>query len=84
VSDADEVTFIRADQAEIFRLELLAEGLRDVTAQSRRYTSEPSDATWYELVRALSNVFGDADAYELLRAAEIHSNVQPRSTEGHS
>jgi hypothetical protein len=81
VSDADEVTFIKADQAEIFRLELLAEGLEEVAAQSRRYVREPSEAAWYELVRALSNVFGDADAYELLRATEIHSGVRRRSTE---
>lgn len=76
--DADEVTFIKADQAGSFRLELLAEGLRDISAQTRRYVAEPSEAAWYELVRALSNVFGDADAYELLRAAEIHSDTRRR------
>jgi hypothetical protein len=81
VSDADEVTFIKADQAEIFRLELLAEGLRAVTAQTRRYVREPSEPAWYDLVRALSNVLGDADAYELLRAADIHSAIARRSAE---
>jgi hypothetical protein len=81
VSEADEVTFIRADQAEIFRLELMAEGLGEVSAQSRRFVREPSEAAWYELVRALSNVFGDGDAYELLRAAEIHADIRRRSTE---
>lgn len=81
MSDADEVTFIKANQAETFRLELLAEGLRAVTAQTRRYVREPSEPAWYDLVRALSNVLGDADAYELLRATDIHSAIGRRSSD---
>ena len=47
-------------------------------AQSRRYLNEPSEAAWYELVRALSNAFGDAEAYDLLRATEIHAQLRGR------
>lgn len=79
MSDADEVTFIKADQADSFRLELVVEALRAVSAQSHRYVSEPSEAAWYDLVRDLSTLLGDSDAYELLRATEIHSAIGRRS-----
>jgi hypothetical protein len=77
----DKFTFVRPDQADLSWLELLAEGVGDVAAQSRRYVREPSEPAWYDLVRALSNVLGDADAYELLRAADIHSAIARRSAE---
>ena len=76
--DRGEVIFIKPDQAEQFRLELLAEAVGEVAAHTRRYLREPSDEAWYELVRALSSVFGDSDAYELLRAAKIHSDIGRR------
>jgi hypothetical protein len=78
LSERDEVIFIKPDEAESFRREWQAEALRDAMAQSRRYINEPSEAAWYELVRALSNVFGDAGAYDLLRATEIHTQLRDR------
>ena len=79
MSEVDESAFVKPDQADLTWLELLAEAVRDVSAQSRRYVQEPSEPAWYDLVRALSDVFGDADAYELLRAAEIHADIKRRS-----
>ncbi len=75
MSEADKFTFVRPDQADLTWLELLADGVREVSAQSRRYVQDPSEPAWYDLVRALSNILGDADAYQLLRAAEIHSGT---------
>jgi hypothetical protein len=74
----DKYTFVRPDQADLSWLELLAEGVDDLAAQSRRYVREPSEPAWYDLVRSLSNVLGDADAYELLRATEIHADIRRR------
>jgi hypothetical protein len=76
VSEVDESAFVRPEQADLTWLELLAESVNEVSARSRRYVREPSDPAWYELVRSLSNVLGDADAYEFLRAVEIHADIQ--------
>ena len=76
VAEVDESAFVKPDQADLTWLELLAEGVRQVNAQSRRYVQEPSESAWYDLVRALTNVHGDADTYELLRAVEIHAGIK--------
>lgn len=76
MSEVDESAFVRPDQADLTWLELLAESVREVSARSRRFVREPSESAWYDLVRALSNVLGDEDTYELLRAAEIHSDIR--------
>jgi hypothetical protein len=64
-----------ADETEDTRLELLAEAVADVGARARRYMQEPAEGAWHDLVAALARTYGDSQAYDLLRAVEIHSRT---------
>jgi len=46
--------------------------LAAVGTRARRYLLEPGDGPWYDVVRALTEALGDDEAYDLLRAIEIH------------
>lgn len=76
----DDPVFIRTDGPELLRLQLLSEAVSALAAQAARYVSEPSDAAWFDLVRALTEALGDSDAYQLLRAVEIHAEIRRRSS----
>jgi hypothetical protein len=60
------------------RAELIAEAMADVRARARRYLQEPADDAWHDLVEALARTHGDSDAYDLLRAVEIHTRASKR------
>jgi hypothetical protein len=60
------------------RAELMAEAMADVRARARRYIQEPADDAWHDLVEALARTHGDSEAYDLLRAVEIHTRVFKR------
>jgi hypothetical protein len=64
-----------ADETEDAQLELLAEAVADVSARARRYVQEPAEGAWHDLVAALARTHGDSQAYDLLRAVEIHSRT---------
>jgi len=64
-----------AGETEDAQLEPLAEAVADVGARARRYVQEPADGAWYDLVAALARTHGDSEAYDLLRAVEIHSRT---------
>jgi hypothetical protein len=54
---------------------LRTEALAEIGIRARRYVQEPGDAAWYDLIDALRRTHGDSEAYELLRAVEIHSRT---------
>ena len=58
--------------------ELTAEAMADVSVRARRYLQQPADDTWHDLVQALTRTHGDSDAYDLLRAVEIHTKTSRR------
>ena len=60
------------------RAELTAEAVADVSVRARRYLQQPADDTWRDLVQALTRTHGDNDAYDLLRAVEIHTRTSRR------
>lgn len=60
------------------RSELMAEAVANVRVRARRYLQEPADDTWRDLVQALTRTHGDSDAYDLLRAVEIHTRTSTR------
>lgn len=60
------------------RAEMMVEAMAEVRARARQYLREPGDDAWYELVQALARTHGDSDAYDLLRAVEIHTRVARR------
>ena len=62
-------------ETDVAQLELLAEAVAAVGARARRYVQEPADCAWHELVAALARTHGDGQAYDLLRAVEIHSRT---------
>lgn len=66
---------VSADQLERARGELLVEAMVEVHTRARRYIEEPAETTWHDLVHALTLMYGDSEAYELLRAVEIHSRT---------
>ena len=42
-----------------------------IPIQARRYLLEPGDGPWHEVVRALSEAFGEDETDELLRAIKV-------------
>lgn len=60
------------------RAQLIAEAMAEVRVRARRYLQEPADDTWHDLVQALTRTHGDSDAYDLLRAVEIHTRTSRR------
>lgn len=48
-----------------------ADALAAVGVQARHYLREPGDAPWHDVIRALSDVLGEDETHDLLRAAEI-------------
>ena len=56
----------------------LPEAIADVRTRAGCYLREPADASWHELVEALTRVYGDGDTYDLLRAVTIHSQTSRR------
>jgi hypothetical protein len=68
-----EATDVAAgDPVESPRAELLMEAIADIRVRAKRYVQEPGDAAWHDLVSALARTHGDSEAYDLLRAVEIH------------
>jgi hypothetical protein len=53
----------------------LAEAIADVRTRARCYLREPADASWHELLQALTRTYGDGETYDLLRAVTIHSQT---------
>ena len=49
-----------------------------IDQQARRYLSEPGDAPWDEVVRALRGAIGHSEADDLLRAIEIRLRTARR------
>jgi hypothetical protein len=56
----------------------LAEAIADVRTRARCYLREPADASWHELLEALTRTYGDGETYDLLRAVTIHSQTSRR------
>jgi hypothetical protein len=65
-------------EIESARTELLAEAMAEVGIRARRYVQEPADPAWYDFIDALRRIVGDSQAYDLLRAVEIHSRTTAR------
>jgi hypothetical protein len=60
------------------RQQLLDEAIAEVHARAGRYLREPAESAWLDLVDALTRAHGDSEAYELLRAIEIHTRISGR------
>jgi hypothetical protein len=72
---AREIALVWDDEMDTARAELLAEAFAGVGTRARRYVQEPAEAPWHDLVDALTRAYGDSEAYDLLRAVEIHSRT---------
>ncbi len=70
VADAGETGSARSD--------LTREYIEQVRVRAQRYVQEPADGAWHDLVQALARTFGDSEAYDILRAAEIHHRLRLR------
>lgn len=73
-----ETALVRSDDTDGARTRLILEELAEVRTRARRYIQEPAEAAWHDLVDALTRTYGDGDAYDILRAVEIHSRTRPR------
>ena len=73
-----ERALARADDLDGARMQLLVEEMAEVRTRARRYIQEPAEAAWHDLVDALARTYGDSDAYDILRAVEIHSRTRSR------
>lgn len=60
------------------RHEPLAEAMAEVQARVGGYLREPAESAWVDLIGALTRAHGDSEAYDLLRAIEIHTRVAGR------
>ncbi len=76
-SSRDSVTTIELRPGSA-RAELLSEQVDEVRTRARRFVQEPAEDTWRDLVVALTRALGDSEAYDLLRAAEIHHRLRGR------
>lgn len=76
--EAGEMPPVRADDLDGARMQLLVEEMAEVRTRARRYIQEPAEAAWHDLVEALTRTYGDSDAYDILRAVEIHSRTRGR------
>jgi hypothetical protein len=70
-----EYDVVSADQLQRTRAELLIEAMVEVRTRTQLYVQEPAENRWHDLVRALAHLHGDAEAYQLLRAVEIHARI---------
>ncbi|MEO6579508.1 MAG: hypothetical protein ABIO99_11515 [Candidatus Limnocylindria bacterium] len=73
-----EVEVAGIDESGNARSELTLEYVDQVRVRAQRYVQEPADGTWHDLVQALARTFGDTEAYDILRAAEIHHRIRLR------
>ena len=73
-----EVGSVSGAPSDSARAELMAEAIAEVRVRARRYLQEPADDAWHDLVEALARTHGDSDAYDLLRAVEIHTRASKR------
>jgi hypothetical protein len=78
LSEFRETALVQTDQMDAARAELLAEAIADVGTRARSYLQEPADASWHELLEALTRTYGDDETYDLLRAVTIHSQTSRR------
>jgi hypothetical protein len=68
----------RVDEMDQAQAELVAEAMAEVRTRARRYVQEPAEGAWHDLVDALARTYGDSEAYDLLRAVEIHTRTSIR------
>jgi hypothetical protein len=68
----------RLGEAGAAEAELRTEALAEVRARAGQYLQEPAESVWLDLVQALTRAHGDSEAYDLLRAIEIHARVARR------
>jgi len=78
MDQADEITLVGNGKMDAARADLLAEATAEVRSRVRRYVQEPSEPSWHDLVEALTQTYGDGEAYDLLRAMEIHTRTSLR------
>ena len=78
MQEAGEMPHVRADDLDGARMQLLVEEMAEVRTRARRYIQEPAEDAWHDLVEALTRTYGDTDAYDILRAVEIHSRTRGR------
>lgn len=76
--EAGKTALVRGDELDGARTRLLLEELAEVRTRARRYIQEPAETAWHDLVEALTRTYGDSDAYDILRAVEIHSRTRLR------
>jgi hypothetical protein len=69
---------MQTDPLDAAHAELLAESIADVRTRARCYLREPAEASWQELLKALTRTYGDDETYDLLRAVTIHSQTSRR------
>jgi hypothetical protein len=74
--EAVETALVSSNEVDGARSRLLVEELAEVRTRARRYIQEPAEAAWHDLVEALTRTYGDSDAYDILRAVEIHSRTR--------
>lgn len=60
------------------RAELMTEAMEQIGIHAHRYLQSPAPDTWRDLVSALTRGVGDGEAYELLRAVEMHNRLRGR------
>lgn len=60
------------------RAELMRESIDAIGTRAHQYLQYPADETWRDLVNALTGGLGDGQAYELLRAVQIHHRLSGR------
>ena len=77
---AQSIDFSRSAESPVdaARAQLLVEAMDDVHQRAGRYVLEPSEVAWHSLVDALARAHGDGEAYDLLRAIEIHTRISNR------
>lgn len=73
-----EIAVVSSDEIDRARAELLIEAVAEVATRAQRYVQEPAEAAWHDLLGALTRTYGDSEAYDLLRAVEIHARIGSR------
>ena len=76
--ESRETALLHPDPMDAARAKLMAEAIADVRTRARCYLREPADASWQELLEALTRIYGDDETYDLLRAVTIHSQTNRR------
>lgn len=60
------------------RAEIMSESIVAIGTRAHQYVQQPADDTWRDLLVALTGGLGDGEAYDLLRAVEIHHRLRDR------